>query len=114
MDAAKQYIRILKKEYSERIREIDRMELSDSILQMALQWNTPKEVLIPQYRDYLEASLFGESFRNAFMGIKTRSQLKELYKGSPLVGELDALFADWDQAVSSEQIWNLIKRRKKK
>ena len=90
------------------------MELSDSILKMALQWNTPKDVLIPQYRDYLEASLFGESFRNAFMGVRTRNQLKELCRGSSLEGELDALFADWDQAVSSEQIWNLIERRKKK
>ena len=106
------YVQTLKADYTTRIEEIDSLRSSDSILQVAKNRKTGKRDLIRLYRDYLEASLFGIPFQDAFMGLNTREQLRELFAGSAMEKELDDIFLFWDFEVKDADIWEMIQRRK--
>lgn len=109
MKSYEAYASELTKNYSAYIEEKNADRISAVLLNMrVLHDRETKAELIRVYRSYLEATLFGDSFTEAFGGLDTRKVLGELYAGTPMGETLDAVFRSWDYDLSDADIWSMM------
>lgn len=103
------YAAALTKNYSAYIEEKNDDRISAVLLNMRVSHDREtKAELIRVYRSYLESTLLGDSFTEAFGGLDTRKVLTELYKGTPMGEMLDGVFRSWDYDLSDTDIWSMM------
>ena len=103
------YANDLVKNYSAYIEEKNADRFSAVLLNMRVEHGREtKAELIHSYRSYLESTLFGDSFTEAFGGVETRKNLQELFKGSKMGESLKTVFQEWDYSLSDADIWKMM------
>ena len=109
MKPSEVYANDLVKNYSAHIEEKNADRFSAVLLNMRVEHGREtKAELIHSYRSYLESTLFGDSFAEAFGGVDTRKNLKELFKGSKMGETLDTVFREWDYNLSDADLWKMM------
>ena len=103
------YANDLVKNYSAYIEEKNADHFSAVLLNMRVEHGREtKAELIYSYRSYLESTLFGDSFTEAFGGLETRRHLKELFSGSQMGEMLENIFQAWDYNLSDADFWSMM------